>query len=189
MNHNNDTTADNMRWQTLASEYIIKRPWLTARRDTVQLPDGAINSEYYVLEYPEWVSIIAITTDGQFLVERQYRHGLDRTDYELPAGVCEADEQPIDAARRELLEETGFGGGEWTELMQLSANPTSHTNLSHCFLARGVTHQSAQHLDATERLEVHLISREELLTLLADGKFMQSLMIAPLYKALYEHKI
>lgn len=185
----NIAASDDKKWETLSSEYIVRRPWLTARRDTVKLPDGKVNPEYYVLEYPDWVSVIAITTDGQFVVERQYRHGLGLTHFELPAGVCEKGEQPIDAARRELLEETGFGGGQWAELMQLSANPTSHTNVSHAFIAKGVVPISEQHLDDTERLEVFLITREELIAILSRGEMMQSLMIAPLYKALYEHKI
>lgn len=180
---------DDMKWTTLSSEYIIKRPWLTARRDTVMLPDGKINPEYYVLEYPNWVSIIAITTDGQFIIERQYRHGLGQTCFELPAGVCEKGERPIDAARRELMEETGFGGGEWTELMQISANPTSNNNISHAFIAKGVEKVCSQHLDDTERLEVFIVSREKLIDLLSCGEMIQSTMIAPLYKALYEHKI
>lgn len=182
-------TLDGMKWETLSSEYIIRRPWLTARRDKVKLPDGKENPEYYVLEYPDWVSVIAITTDGLFVIERQYRHGLGQTNFEIPAGVCEKDELPIDAARRELLEETGFGGGEWTELMQISANPTSHNNLSHAFIAKGVERIGKQCLDETERLEFFLVPREELIEMLANGEMMQSLMIAPLYKALYEHKI
>lgn len=189
MEMKNIAASDDKKWETLSSEYIVRRPWLTARRDTVKLPDGKVNPEYYVLEYPDWVSVIAITTDGQFVVERQYRHGLGETHFELPAGVCEKGELPIDAARRELLEETGFGGGQWAELMQLSANPTSHTNVSHAFIAKGVVPISEQHLDDTERLEVFLISREELIAILSRGEMMQSLMIAPLYKALYEHKI
>ena len=72
-----------MTWKTLESEYIIKRPWLTARRDKVQLPTGAVHDEYYVLEYPDWVNVIAITDDGRFVFVRQYRHGLGETSYEI----------------------------------------------------------------------------------------------------------
>ena len=88
-------------------------PWLTARKDHVLLPTGAENKEYYVLEYPDWINVLAITRDGKFLMERQYRHGLGMTCYEICAGVCEKGESPLESARRELYEETGFGGGEW----------------------------------------------------------------------------
>ena len=57
-----------MKWKTLKSEYLIRRPWLTARRDTVELPTGAVNDEYYVLEYPAWVNVIAVTKDGDYVL-------------------------------------------------------------------------------------------------------------------------
>ena len=92
-------------WKVLDSEYLIKRPWLTARRDHLLLPDGREIPEYYVLEYPDWVNVIAITKDGYFVMERQYRHALGCTCYELPCGVMEEGETPLDAAQRELEEE------------------------------------------------------------------------------------
>ena len=116
---------DDRKWEILQSEYLIKRPWLTARRDRVRLPNGAINDEYYVLEYPDWVNVIAITKEGDFLMERQYRHGLQWTGYELCAGVCEAGEDPLESARRELYEETGYAGGEWVKHMTISANTST----------------------------------------------------------------
>ena len=76
-----------MKWKTLKSEYIIRRPWLTARRDTVELPTGVVNDEYYVLEYPAWVNVTAVTKDGKYVMIRQYRHGLGQTNIEIPAGV------------------------------------------------------------------------------------------------------
>ena len=81
-------------WETLSSEYLIKRPWLTARRDVARLPDGRINNEYYVLEYPDWVNIIAVTKDGLLVMERQFRYALGNTCYELPCGVIEPGETP-----------------------------------------------------------------------------------------------
>lgn len=180
---------DNKKWEIVETEYLIRQPWLTARRDRVRLPDGMENPEYYVLEYPDWVCVIAITDDGQFVMERQYRHGLGQTHYELPAGTCEQGEDPLLTVQRELLEETGFGGGQWTHLMDLSANPTSMNNLSHSYIAKGVKRISEQHLDETERLDVILMSRDEVLSMLQRGEMVQSLMVAPLYRALYEQLI
>ena len=74
-----NTITQEKKWTVLDTEYLIRRPWLTARRDVAQLPDGRINREYYVLEYPDWVNIIAITREGDFVLERQYRHGLGNT--------------------------------------------------------------------------------------------------------------
>ena len=135
-------------WTILESEYLIRRPWLTARKDRVRLPNGAENEEYYVLEYPDWVNVIALTRDGRFLMERQYRHGLQLTCYEICAGVCEPGETPLQSAQRELYEETGYGGGTWTPWMDISANTSTMTNLTHCFLATDVEPVSTQHLEA-----------------------------------------
>ena len=181
-----NTINEEKKWKVLSSEYLVKRPWLTARRDVAELPDGRINHEYYVLEYPDWVNIIAITKDGQIVMERQYRHALGNTCYELPCGVIEAGETPLEAAKRELQEETGYAGGEWKEWMTLSPNPATSTNLAHSFLATGVEKVSGQHLDATEDIDVYLLSQDEVRGLLAENQILQALMAAPLWKYFYE---
>lgn len=170
-------------WKVLKSEYLIKRPWLTARRDCVQLPDGVVNDEYYVLEFPDWVNVIARTKDGQFVFIRQYRHALQRTCYEIVAGVVDpTDHSPEEAARRELYEETGYTGGTWRELCTISCNPANMTNLVHCFVAEGVEQTSTQHLEATEDITVHLLSTAEVQQLLENDEIKQSLMLTPLWK-------
>ena len=69
-------TDEEMMWKKLSSEYIIQRPWLTARCDKVELPNGTVHDEYYVLEYPTWINVVAETEEGMLVLERQYRHGL-----------------------------------------------------------------------------------------------------------------
>ncbi len=174
-----------MKWKTLSQKYLMKRPWMTARVDKVQLPTGAIIDEYYVLEYPDWVNTIAITKEGKFVFVRQYRYALGKTVNELCAGVIEEGEDPMDAAKRELLEETGFGGGNWQKWMELSANASTNTNITHCFLATDVELQGILHLDNGEDIEVRIFSREEVLGMLQRGEIWQSLMAAPLWKYFY----
>ena len=184
------TEGKDMKWKTLDQRYIIKRPWLTARVDKVELPTGVVIDEYYVLEYPDWVNTIAITKDGKFVFVRQYRYAIGKTVDELCAGVVENGESPLEAARRELMEETGFGGGEWQEWMQISANPSSHTNIVHSFLAIGVERLGGQHLDKGEDIEVRVFTRNEVYDILCNGEIWQSVMAAPLWKyfALSESK-
>lgn len=170
------------KWKILESRYLIRRPWLTARVDKVELPNGVVHPEYYVLEYPTWVNIIAITTDGCFVMVEQYRHGLGDVFTELVAGVAEKGEEPLQAARRELLEETGYGGGEWQLYTVLSANPGSMNNLTYTFLATGVEPMSKQHLDATEDIAVRLLTADEVKAMLLSNEMKQSLMAAPLWK-------
>lgn len=113
----------------------------------------------------------------------QYRHGLGETSYEIPAGVVEpSDASLLDAARRELREETGYGGGEWRLLTSISANPATQNNLTHCFLATGVERIGEQQLDATEDIRVHLFSRDEVRELLRTDHIRQALMAAPLWR-------
>lgn len=169
-------------WTVLDSQYIVQRPWLVARRDKVQLPSGAIHPEYYVLEYPDWVNVIAITEDGRFVMVEQYRHGLGQVMTELCAGCVEEGEAPLDAAKRELAEETGYTGGEWELLMQISGNPSTTNNITHCYIARGVSPTDVQHLDRTEDIAVRLLSREEVYELMVRDEMKQALMAAPLWK-------
>ena len=174
-----------MKWKKLSSEYLIERPWLTARRDMVELPDGRVMDEYYVLEYPTWINVIAVDTDGNLVLVRQYRHALGITNFELVAGVVEEGEDPMEAAKRELLEETGYTGGKWSEIMVLSPNPSSMTNVSHSFLAEGVEKTSCQKLDETEDIEVYVFTKDEVKDMVLRGEMMQSLMVAPLMKYLF----
>ena len=183
-----DAITEKGKWKVLKSEYLFNRPWLTVSRDCVELPDGRQNPEFYVLEYPDWVNVIAITEDGQFVMERQYRHGLGKTCFEIPAGVMEKDETPLEAAKRELMEETGYGEGEWTNIMNVSGNSSTTNNISHCFVAKGVKKISGQHLDSTEDLEIVLLSREQVKDLMVNDQIRQSLMAAPLWRFFAEEK-
>ncbi len=173
---------ENMKWKVLSEEELFRRPWLTVRRDKVELPDGRIHPEYYVLHYPTWVNVIAETDDGKLVLERQYRHGLGIMSTEICAGVVEKGEEPLAAARRELQEETGFGCGEWTLLMKTAPNPGAMDNLCYSYLARGVKRISGQHLDRTEDIRVYFFKKEEVLHMLRTGELLQAMMVAPLWK-------
>ena len=173
------------KWETMDSRYIIERPWLTARCDTVKLPDGRVNPEYYVLEYPTWVNVIAITEEGKYVMVRQYRHGLGDIFTELVAGVVEDGEKPLAAAQRELMEETGYSEGDWKLLTVLSQNPSATTNLTYCFVATNVRKTGNQQLDETEDVEITYLTEDELRRMLLNDEMRQSLMVAPLWKYFY----
>lgn len=169
-------------YKVLESEYVAQRPWFTVRCEKVELPTGVVVPEWYVFEFPDWVNVIAITRDGEFVMINQYRHAAGETRYELVAGCCEEGERPEESARRELLEETGYGGGRWEPFMVTSANPSNHTNRVYTFLAVGVEKLAEQHTEAGEDIEVHLFSREQVEALLSDDEIMQCLHAAPLWK-------
>lgn len=170
------------KWKVLDSKYVIQRPWLVARRDTVELPNGVVYPEYYVLEYPTWVNVIAITRDGMYVMVEQYRHGLGNVFTELCAGCVEEGEEPLSAAKRELAEETGCTGGTWELLTVLCGNPATSGNLTYCYIARDVEFTGSQHLDRTEDIAVKLLTEQELRNMLEHDEMKQALMAAPLWK-------
>ena len=178
------------KWKVLESTYLHRKPWLTVRSERVELPNGNQIPEYYVFEYPDCINVIAITKEHKFVFVRQYRHGLGETSFELCAGVCEKeDPSPLVSAQRELLEETGFGNGEWTEYMTVSANPGTHTNLTHCFLATDVEQVTTQHLEDTEDLTVHILTLDEVKELLETDQIKQAIHAAPLWKYFAENRL
>lgn len=172
------------KWKLISSKYIHKAPWATLRKDTVELPSGLIKEDYYVLEYPDWVNVVALTSKGEFIMIRQYRHGAQEIMLELPAGVIDPGETPKEAVARELLEETGYSAGSLEPLCELYPNPASSGNISHSFLARDCFKTSAQNLDSTEDIEVELFSEQEILDLIARNKIPQALHVGPLFYAL-----
>lgn len=178
---------DKLKGRVLSSKYLFRKPWLTVRSECIEMPNGKIIPEYFVHEHPEWVNIIAVTSDKKIVLIRQYRHALGKVSFEIPAGVCEAGNSSLeDNARRELLEETGYGGGEWKHFMSLSVNPATNDNMTHTFLALNVKKICSQKLDETECIEVRTATFDEVFDILKQGEIIQALMAAPLWKFFHE---
>ena len=149
---------ENRKWKVLKSTPLLNLgPWLNVRQEVVELPNGYQIPSWYVMQFPNWINVIAVTKEGDFVMIDQYRHALGETHYELVAGVVDEGESPLQAAQRELSEETGYEGGEWQEFMVLSPNPTNHTNMSYTFLATGVVKVREPHQEPSEDIHVHLI--------------------------------
>ena len=170
------------KWGKLGHEYVLNSKWLKVRKDVVQLPNGVKLDDFFVLEYPAWVNVIAITEDGRFVMERQYRHGLERIDYEICAGTCEKGEDPLTSAKRELLEETGYAGGEWSLYGISAPNPAAMTNLNYTYLAKGVKKLSVPHQELSEDIDILLMTFNEVKSLLDNGQIIQGCMLAMLWK-------
>jgi 8-oxo-dGTP pyrophosphatase MutT (NUDIX family) len=172
-------------WKVLSSEYVSRKFWYTVRREELQLPNGTVISEYWINEYRPWVNVVAVTDNDEVLMVRQYRPGLGTVHFEIPAGTTDAEDTDIEVAgRRELLEETGYGGGRWSPLMTLSANPALQNNLTYTYLAEGVTQLGAAAPEASEEITVHLTPVAEVEALIENGGFVQALHAAPLLKLL-----
>ena len=125
-------------WTVRASCSIHRDRWLSVRADDCVTGRGVEVSPYYVLEYRDWVQVVALDSDDHVILVRQYRHGLGAVTLELPAGGMEPGEtDPLAAAARELAEETGYVAEHLRLVGSVSPNPATHTNRAHTVLALG----------------------------------------------------
>lgn len=149
--------ADSERnWEILDSRVIFSDRWLTVRTDRCRTPAGLVLETYHIIEYSDWLHVVAITSDLEVLTLREYRHGAARVVRGLPAGMIEKhDPSPTQAAHRELAEETGYGNGQIVALGAAFANPAVQNNRVHSFLAFGLEKIGEQRLDPSESIEIH----------------------------------
>jgi 8-oxo-dGTP pyrophosphatase MutT (NUDIX family) len=166
-------------WKILESN----RPRKNLRVDTCELPNGRL-IEKMIMEFSTWATIVAITPNQEVILIKQYRHGVGKVIWELPGGVVDAGETPLQAAHRELQEETGYGGVTLIETGAVSPNPDNHINMIHTFLALDAIKISPQHLDATEEIDVFPTPIEEVIRMAKNGELLQSMQISALFFAL-----
>ena len=148
------------------------------------MPNGHVVPEYYVLEYPDWVNMVALTADNRFILVRQYRHGVQQNVLEVPGGVIDPGEDAQEAARREMLEETGYRFDTIEEISTLFPNPATSTNKTTTYLLTGGVKVQEQDLDEQEEIDVILASPAEVKQWLLDNQFGQALHTAALFYAL-----
>ena len=178
-----------LRWKKISSEYLLRHTWGTVRKDVCETVEGKIIDPYFVYEFPTWVTAVAITEEGKFIIERQYRYALDVTCYEIPGGCVDDTDNSLDSAiARELLEETGYRFSQYEYLGKSSSNPSTNNNWMHMYLATGGRLIKQQELDHNEEIEIYLFSLDEVKKLLAENQFLQSMHVTALYYALTKMK-
>jgi 8-oxo-dGTP pyrophosphatase MutT (NUDIX family) len=170
-------------WKILSSEYLIQDRWMTMRADRCELPNGVVLDKYYVRENPDFVQIVPINAKGHILIVRQYRHGPQVISTEVPGGLVDPGEDPIDAAKRELLEETGCVADRFEAVSPLYTNPARNTNRAHTFIAHNARIVQPPQQESTEDIEFEFVSREEVFRLIDEGHFAHALHVASLLLA------
>ncbi len=172
------------KWRVTASRHVHKDRWISLRADDCVTDEGAVVAPYYVLEYRDWVEVVALDAEDNVLLVKQYRHGLGDISLELPAGNMDPGEtDPVEAARRELLEEAGCAG-TLTLIGQSHANAASVANRTHIILARDVVRVAEPVDDPGERIESLWVPVAEAIRLALSGELTNGMQAAAMLRGL-----
>lgn len=182
---------DDLVWEEVSTEHIVQDEWIDFRRSAYRFPDGTVFEPYYSYSRRDYVVVVATDCDGNYLCVRQFRQGIKEVTTEFPAGGVERSdgreygvnggndltEDGLAAAKRELLEETGYSSCQWSHLLTIPSNATMADNYAHIFMAKNCRKVGGQKLDETEFLNVELHSAREIEELIETGKFQQAVHV------------
>lgn len=175
----------NKPWTVERRDVVISDRWIHVESQTVKTGGGAVLDPYYVLTYPDWAMCLALTEGDELVMVRQYRHGTASVALELPGGCVDPeDASPAAGAARELLEETGYGGGDLIYVGALGANSALQTNRVQIAVMLGARKIAEPRLEAGEELSVELVPLTQIIPLVVAGGMEQSMHVAALFVAL-----
>ncbi len=171
------------RWNDVATRDVYSGRIFTVRQDRLRSPATGREHAFDIVDAPDWVNVVAVTADRRVLLIRQYRAGTRSITTEIPGGTVDPGEAPLDAARRELLEETGYTSDDWSEIGFVEPNPAFQTNRTYTFLARGVRRTGQQHFDETELIEVEERPIDDIPRLITTGVIVHALVVCAFFHA------
>lgn len=171
-------------WAREGQEWDADYRIFRVRRDRLRSPRTGELLERVVLEAPGWVNVVARTDEGRILFVRQYRFGREALTTEIPGGMVDPGEDPLEAARRELREETGYEAERWLSLGRLEPNPAMQDNLCHLFLALGARPVGDLRLDPGEDIRVLSLTPEEVRRGVREGEIRHCIVVAALSRVL-----
>jgi 8-oxo-dGTP pyrophosphatase MutT (NUDIX family) len=164
-----------MEWTVNRSRVVFRDRWVSLRADDCVTASGVEIAPFYVLEYPDWVHVVAIDDDNHVLFVKQYRHGYGGVTLELPGGVMDlADHDPVTTAARELVEETGYTASSLRLLASLSPNPGTHTNRVHVVLAQPAHFTQPPTPEPSETISVIRMPAADALRMALSGELMHA---------------
>ena len=168
-------------WKRLDISEIYKASIFTVRKERSRSERSGREHEFDILETSDWVNVIAVTAEGNTALIRQYRHGTREVTLEIPGGMVEQNEPPLEAARRELAEETGFTAERWEQIGVVEPNPAFQTNRTYTFIARGARRTVKPRPDPNEEIEVEQHPLKEIPGLMRDGTIKHALVVCAFF--------
>jgi len=171
------------KWKMLSEETKFHNPWLTLVEREYKLADGR-KTQWHIIQRPDAVCVFCLTKKGKVVAIRHYRAGIDRIITDLPTGRIDKGETPLQAAKRELKEETGFKARKFIKLGSYASNPSATTTTFHAFLALEGTRSHAQDLDESEEIEVKELTLKQLMQKIESKEFFDATRIVAVFLAL-----
>ena len=158
------------KWEVLNEINVIDHPFLRVDQQTVQLPDGTRIPDWHWVEALDYVNVLAVDIAGNCLVLIGYKHGIGKVSWQLVGGHIETGEEPLHAAKRELLEEAGCATENWTDLGHFAVDANRHVGVGHFFLAQDVRQIAKPNYDDIESFTTKWVPLAELQAALWDGR-------------------
>ena len=168
-------------WKLKSTKPLHDYRIFRTRSDTRVSPRTGKEHEFYVLESPDWVNIVAVTDNDEIVLINQFRHGISSSVLEIPGGMIDEGEAPILSAERELLEETGYAANEFIEIGRVHPNPALFDNLCYTFLAKSAKKIREPEFEGTEDIETILYPASDIKKLIQSGEITHSLVINALF--------
>jgi ADP-ribose pyrophosphatase len=164
-------------WRKIGSEQVADCRVFRVRRDKSVDPRTGSEHDFYCIEAPDWVNVVPLTERDEVVMIEQYRHGTEEITLEIPGGMVDAGESPIEAASRELSEETGYAPREFKAIGRTRPNPAIQNNWIHTFLATGAHLVKEPEFDGAEHTVVRLVPLADVPSLIADGTIDHALVV------------